>query len=72
MTNKTDHIICGDLYHILHLDSEISSVTFDNSSKFYKFKFKSVQDARKRAALLALLTYRYKYNGFFIKLFQKK
>ncbi|CAK88088.1 unnamed protein product (macronuclear) [Paramecium tetraurelia] len=56
-----------DIYGLLHLGAKIS---FDHICKrsYIRFTYKSTSEARYRALALALITYKFKYNGVSIQM----
>lgn len=66
--NIQEEELIGDCMHIIHTGTR-SSITQINGLKFIKIEFPIFEEFRYRASALALLTYRFKKNGFFIKFY---
>ncbi|KAL4480801.1 hypothetical protein ABPG72_001670 [Tetrahymena utriculariae] len=64
----SDEEYCGDIMHLIHVSAKIGLLQI-GGMKYLKIQFASLQEAKYRAAALALITYRFRNNGYFIKLF---
>lgn len=57
-----------DLYKILHTRTECE-IVHSWGRKWIKLRFQDMEEATKALKKLSILTYRYYFNGFYLKLF---
>lgn len=54
--DKNDLILEGDIMHVLHTGSKVTKIAYAGT-KYLRFEFKNVEEAKYRAATFSLMMY---------------
>lgn len=55
--------------HILHVGSSAGICVAAGGLKYLRLTFADVNEAQRRAGILVLFTYRFNYNGSFVRMY---